>query len=154
MYERILVPIDGSSTSTKGLEEAIRLGQLTGGRLLLVHIAKLTSIALGFDANANYANDAIEMMQQAGNKLLGEAQEKVKAAGVGVETALVEGVDERVSQTIVAQATAWKADLIVLGTHGRRGVGRILLGSDAEQVLRIAPVPVLLIRAPESHSGA
>jgi nucleotide-binding universal stress UspA family protein len=46
-------------------------------------------------------------------------------------------------------AKSWGAELIVIGTHGRRGVGRILLGSDAEQTVRIAPVPVLLVRAPE-----
>jgi nucleotide-binding universal stress UspA family protein len=52
----------------------------------------------------------------------------------------------RVSDVIVKEAAQWPADLIVLGTHGRRGAGRLLLGSDAEQVLRVAPVPVLLVR--------
>jgi nucleotide-binding universal stress UspA family protein len=54
---------------------------------------------------------------------------------------------------VIEQAKAWGADLIVIGTHGRRGVGRLLLGSDAEQIVRMAPVPVLLVRAPEVKEG-
>ena len=66
-----------------------------------------------------------------------------------VDTALVERSTARISERIVEHAKSWGAELIVIGTHGRRGVGRILLGSDAEQTVRIAPVPVLLVRAPE-----
>ena len=63
-----------------------------------------------------------------------------------VETALVDSVGQRVSDIILDQAAAWPADLIVIGTHGRRGVDRVLMGSDAEQVARRSPVPVLLVR--------
>ena len=73
-------------------------------------------------------------------------REGVAAAGVPVETALVESQGERVSEIVVEQARAWPADLIVIGTHGRRGVDRVLMGSDAEQIARRAPVPVLLVR--------
>jgi nucleotide-binding universal stress UspA family protein len=60
----------------------------------------------------------------------------------------------RVWVLVVEQAQDWKADLIVIGTHGRRGMGRLLMGSDAEQILRMAPVPVLLVRAPEAAAAA
>jgi nucleotide-binding universal stress UspA family protein len=60
---------------------------------------------------------------------------------------LLDDLVSRVSEVVVEQAKVWRADLIVLGTHGRRGVGRFLLGSDAEQVARTASVPVLLVRA-------
>ena len=69
-----------------------------------------------------------------------------KRSGVTVETVLHHSFPGRVCDVIVKEATDWKADLIVIGTHGRRGAGRLLLGSDAEQVLRLAPVPVLLVR--------
>jgi nucleotide-binding universal stress UspA family protein len=68
-------------------------------------------------------------------------------AGVSAETATLDTTAGRVCDLVVAQAKKWNADLIVLGTHGRRGVNRLLLGSDAEQILRLAPVPVLLVRA-------
>jgi nucleotide-binding universal stress UspA family protein len=78
--------------------------------------------------------------------VLQEAETRVRAAGVAVETELYESYSGRVSDLVIAKAREWGAQLIVLGTHGRRGVGRMLLGSDAEQVLRQSPVPVLLVR--------
>ena len=79
--------------------------------------------------------------------MIGKA--RVAAAGVTVDTLLMECFAERTSEIVIAQAQAWKADLIVLGTHGRRGIGRLLMGSDAEQIVRGATVPVLLVRAEE-----
>jgi nucleotide-binding universal stress UspA family protein len=64
-----------------------------------------------------------------------------------VDSVLDDTLGGRISDRVLAQAQQWPAQLIVIGTHGRRGVGRLLLGSDAEQVLRQAPVPVLLVRA-------
>ena len=77
-------------------------------------------------------------------------QRALDAGAPNVDTVLVERTAARISERIVEQAKAWGAELIVIGTHGRRGVGRMLLGSDAEQTVRIAPVPVLLVRAPEA----
>ena len=79
--------------------------------------------------------------------MLQEASTQVRAAALEVETELVENYAGRVSDLIIDKAREWGAQLIVLGTHGRRGVGRMLLGSDAEQILRQSPVPVLLVRA-------
>jgi len=66
---------------------------------------------------------------------------------------MIETFGARVADLIVDETVAAKADLIVIGTHGRRGVGRLLLGSDAEQILRLAPVPVLLVRGSETDSS-
>ena len=71
-----------------------------------------------------------------------------------VDTVLIENLDARVSQLVVEHARAWGADLIVLGTHGRRGLARVLMGSDAEQIARTAPVPVLLVRLPAGADGS
>jgi nucleotide-binding universal stress UspA family protein len=79
---------------------------------------------------------------------------RVVAAGVPVDTLLLECFATRTSEIVIAQAQAWKADLIVLGTHGRRGIGRLLVGSDAEQIVRGASVPVLLTRAEEVAAAA
>ncbi|CAN7282568.1 universal stress protein [Polaromonas sp. LjRoot131] len=149
MYQRILVPIDGSPTSKHGLQEAIRMARLTGGKLRLLHVVDDTSIALSFDAYAGYPSDWLEGLRQAGESLLADAKAVAAAAGVGVETVLRDNFALPVHELIVTEAAAWPADLIVLGTHGRRGIGRVMLGSSAENVLRRAPVPVLLVRSPE-----
>jgi nucleotide-binding universal stress UspA family protein len=70
----------------------------------------------------------------------------VEAAGIKVDTLLRDSFEGRVCDLVVDSAKAWPADVIVIGTHGRRGVGRLLIGSDAEQIVRYARVPVLLVR--------
>ena len=90
---------------------------------------------------------------EAGEAVLKRALERVRGAPVAVETVLVPHPGGRLADRVLQQASEWPADLVVLGTHGRRGVGRMLLGSDAEQVLRTAPVPVLLVRAPNAPKG-
>ena len=148
MYQRILVPFDGSPTSTRGLDEAIALARLTGARLRLLHLVDDLVYASGFETGAVYLSDVLPVMRQAGRTILANGRDRAQRAGLEVDTELVEGMGPRLAEVVAEQAATWGADLIVIGTHGRRGVGRMLLGSDAEQVLRSAPVPVLLVRAP------
>ncbi len=145
MYQRILVPIDGSPTSTAGLDEAIKLAALTGASLRLIHVVDALSLFSGFEPAA-IACDMIPLMKEAGEKILEEGKKRAAAAGTLVDTFLYETYGARVCELVVEQALGWKADLIVIGTHGRRGVDRLLMGSDAEQIMRTAPVPVLLVR--------
>ena len=149
MYQRILVPVDGSPTSGRGLDEAIRLARLTGGRLRLLHVVDELSVSLGgagaFTGGA--MPDTFALLREAGQSILAQAQAQVEAAGVPVDSVLDDSLGGRICDRVLAQSQAWPAELIVIGTHGRRGVGRLLLGSDAEQVLRQATVPVLLVRA-------
>ena len=143
MYQRILVPIDGSATSDRGLDEAIRLAKLTGGRLRLVHVVDGLVLSTGLE----FATcDVVGLLVEAGAEILSAARAKVESAGVAVDTFLSHTLAERVCDVVVAQARQWKAELIVIGTHGRRGAKRLLIGSDAEQIVREAPVPVLLVR--------
>ena len=152
MYQRILVPIDGSTTSTQGLDEAIKLAKLTGASLRLIHVMDALTFATGFESYAAYANDVIPIMTEAGQKILDQGKARVEASGVKVDTLLLDSLAARMSDTVIEQAKAWNADLIVIGTHGRRGIKRLMLGSDAEQVARLTPVPVLLVRSPEVES--
>lgn len=153
MYQRILVPFDGSATSGRGLDEAIKLAKLTGASLRLVHLVDDLLVATGFEAYTVYAADVIPLIRKAGERILQDGKARAESAGVKVETLLLDVGAMRLADRVVEQANAWGADLIVIGTHGRRGVGRLMLGSDAEQIVRIAPVPVLLVRAPEGPSG-
>ncbi len=146
MYQRILVPVDGSSTSQQGLAEAIALAKLTGGCIHLLHVMREPFEAIGIDGAMCSGVDIHQLLREGGQLVLAKATETVQKSGIAVESELLESFAERVCDVIVRVAQTWPADLIVIGTHGRRGVGRMLLGSDAEQVLRYAPVPVLLVR--------
>lgn len=148
MYQHILVPVDGSDTSLKGLNEAIRLAKMTGGQIRLLHMVDTLSVATSLGAYV-VSTDVMEQLRTEGEQLLQRARLQALAEGVVTDAVLEDNVQGRLSDWVVEQALAWPADLVVLGTHGRRGVGRLLLGSDAEQVLRISPVPVLLVRGQE-----
>lgn len=146
MYQRILVPVDGSPTSNAGLAEAIRLARLTGGQLRLLHVVDQMPFGVGAEAYGAISGDVLTLLREAGEQILQDGRARVLAAGLAVDTAIFETPGRRLADYVAEQALAWPADLVVLGTHGRRGVGRLLLGSDAEQVARLAPVPVLLVR--------
>lgn len=152
MFRRILVPIDGSPPSRRGLDEAIRLAKNQRARIGLLHVIDESIVTRTFDGTtympAGYVDDFMRSLTSGGKKLLARAEAKVRAGRVKVDTALVETVGRRVADVIVAQAKKWRADVIVLGTHGRGGLSRVVLGSDAELVVRESPVPVLLVRGP------
>lgn len=150
MYQRILVPIDGSSTAERGLTEAIRLARLTGGRLRLVHVIDELSFALTMDAYAGYAGDWLKELRSDATKLLEAARAKAAEENVEADIVVLDNFKGAVHDQVIAEATASQAELIVIGTHGRRGLGRWVMGSSAEHILRMSPVPVLLVRAPES----
>ncbi len=149
MYQNILVPVDGSATSMRGLDQAIAMARLTNGRIRLMHIVDELSFALATDAYASYVGDWLSVLRANGARLLQECLQKVEAADISVDTVLRDNLDGSVHELVTKEAATWPADLIVLGTHGRRGAKRLFLGSSAENILRTAPVPVLLVRAPE-----
>ena len=154
MYHRILVPVDGSPTSNAGLAEAVRLAQRLGARIRLLHVVDELPIAVSAEGLGGMSIDLLGLLREAGEQVLAQARSRVEAAGVPVDVVLVDSLSGRLADHVTAQAQAWPADLIVIGTHGRRGIGRMLLGSDAEQVLRHAPVPVLLFRIPGTDQAS
>ena len=148
MYKRILVPIDGSPTSNLGLNEAIKLARDQSAKLRLIHLVDEYAAMSSADVMA-YSNtdDLLESMRQGGSKIIDKAEALARRNGVTPESVMIENFGGRAADFIVAQAKKWGADLIVLGTHGRRGVKRLVMGSDAEQVVRTSGVPVLLVRS-------
>ena len=146
MYKRILVAVDGSATSLRGLDEAIKVAKGVRAQLLLVHVVNEIVMTPEY-VPAAYYDRIFQSLREAGMKVLDQAADLVWRADLSCEKKLVEIAGARVADEIVKQAREWTADLIVMGTHGRRGFARILLGSDAERVLREASVPVLLIPA-------
>lgn len=146
MYKRILVPMDGSPTADKGLTEAIAMAKLGGSQLRLLHIVNELSIIIGAEGFPNTSAEVIALMREGGQSVLDAARTRVVAEGIPVEVQMHEVFGSRVGDSVLEEAVNWPADLIVIGTHGRRGLRRLVLGSDAEHILRGAPVPVLLVR--------
>ena len=147
MYRRILVPVDGSSTSRLGLRHALGLARDQHARVRVLNVVDDVVVASMGDGYSVDMTQIIDSIREAGRKTLDESAAAAAKAGVRADTALVEAGGRAVSDVILGDARTFRADLIVMGTHGRRGINRLLLGSDAERVLREASVPVLLIHA-------
>lgn len=146
MYQHILVAVDGSPTSDLALFEAIRLAQMPQAQLRLLHV--VDELSFNWDGEFTDPTEIWKLQKKAGQAVLRKAKAAASKAGITADTRLVEisQLGYRVPEVIAQEADAWPADVIVLGTHGRRGLSRIFLGSIAEGVVRVARQPVLLIR--------
>ncbi|MGH8635965.1 MAG: universal stress protein [Burkholderiales bacterium] len=147
MYRKILVPIDGSNTSLLGLEHAIALASDQEASIRILNVVdEMVLTTMMVEPVAVPIGDVLESMRVEGRKTLDKAVARAQKAGVKAEAVQIASRGKPVSDVIVADARRSRADVIVMGTHGRRGLNRLLLGSDAERVLHDAPVPVLLTR--------
>ena len=146
MFKRILVAVDGSHAAELALQEAIKLAKEFQSQLQVVYV--VDEVSLNWPAGSDF-EAATEIAQRSSREILDKADAAVRKAGMtAVTKALaIETLGHRIADMIAAEAEAWAADLIVIGTHGRRGVHRLLIGSVAEGVMRVATKPVLLIRA-------
>ena len=146
MYEKILVPIDGSDTAALGLREAIKLARCHGARIRLVHVVDELPAVTPPEAAAA-AGIIMDQLRSDGESILKAAAAAVRDAGLPVDSKLIEEMGGQAGAHIVQEAQAWPADLIVCGTHGRSGFFRFFLGSVASRVISTAPCPVLTVRA-------
>lgn len=146
MYERILVPMDGSGSSMMALEQALAMAlavaRLSGAAPALQGAAQQTP-----QVHVLYVlDDALDQREfvTEGNETLAAAVKRGAEAGVDVRAQMRPANGASLAAAILAQARDLSADLIVLGTHGRRGLRRAIIGSVAEEVIRESPIPVLL----------
>lgn len=153
MYTRILVAVDGSETSNKALTAALEMASYSNGMsvIRLIHVLDEMAYVVGLDP---YAGNPYPFMREAGEKILAAALAIVQSAGVQADTVLIDHLGAHLAETVAQQALSWDATLIVVGTHGRRGMGRLLMGSGAEQIIRLAPCPVLVVRSAEGATAA
>lgn len=145
MYKRILVPVDGSTTSGLGLGEALRLAADQKAQLQILHIKDLGLAHRHYEGLVSIT-ELERSAHEVAEKVLNDAKALATANGIDAELKLHETETGEVARVIVEEAKRWHADLIVMGTHGRRGLKHMLLGSEAEGVVRMTPVPVLLLR--------
>lgn len=152
MYKRILVPLDGSATAERGLREAMSLAEGQQTRLLLLHVVDDYPLLIETSSMTGY-DEMMRTLRQYGLEVLAKARKACEEASIHCETLLREVTGERVSDIILAQAAQHECDLIIMGTHGRRGLQRFTMGSQAEAVARESPVAVMLVRMPPVASG-
>lgn len=152
MYRTILIAIDGSSSSRLALSEAVRLAASSHGVVHAIHVVDSAPLLSHPDLDPVQLADA---MRKCGRSALDEAEQMCAAAGVTCHAELVEPVafSDDVASIVHWRAQQVHADLVVMGTHGRRGMRRLFLGSVAEHFLRISMCPVLVLRDNESQES-
>ncbi|SRR5581483_3871813 len=151
MYAHILVPLDGSEMSEAALPHAEGLALKLGSRVLLLRVANLPATLIGEVAPMGgpmppeLIEDAIQAETDEARDYLTKVAQRFKDAGLQAEWEVVEGDPGR---AIIDTAHQREADLIVMATHGRSGIQRLVLGSVADRVLRESHLPLLLVRPP------
>jgi nucleotide-binding universal stress UspA family protein len=141
-FKHILVPTDFGPSAEAALDLAIDLAKTWNAQLTLFHVAEIPPFAY---AGMEYSPDFVTPILDAGTAQLEDLKKKVVARCPNVTTECKLGFPR---EEILARAEAVGADLIVMGTHGRRGLSRVFLGSVAERVVRLSRVPVLTVRGP------
>jgi nucleotide-binding universal stress UspA family protein len=141
MPQHILVPLDFSDPATQALEYAIQLARQLQARLTLLHVIHIPPL---MDADMTASMQYMEYIEADARRAMGACLQRVRQAGLAVQSLLVQGSPWR---EIVDKAKDTRADLIVMSTHGRTGFQHLLLGSVAERVVRLAPCPVLVTRS-------
>lgn len=146
MFKRILVAVDASETGEQALQMAIGLATESQAQLRIVHAVDVSNVNLESEQLNHSA--MTEKIKKNGQDTLSDAETKAAAVGIAAETNLVvlETLKPRIAEAVIEDAEAWPADLIVIGTHGRRGLSRLVVGSVAEGIVRGATKPVLLTR--------
>ena len=157
MFARILAPIDGSLAGLAAFDLADQLAVLLGAELQILHVVPSVTTPLsepwssGAVALYNW-QDTLKALSDEGETILESAKRQAKAPRVRVD--LLQSHTRHLAEVIVDYARDHQSDLIVMGTHGRSGLERLLLGSVAEGVSHQAPVPLLLVRPAQSDLEA
>jgi nucleotide-binding universal stress UspA family protein len=143
-FRRILAPTDFSSASTRALRTAAGLARAEDGHLIVAYVlpSVIPFVGDGYVSPATYA-DLEAAARRAGRRRLDAAVGRLAKAGVKARGLLLVGT---AAEQIAGSARRYRADVIVMGTHGRSGLSRFLLGSVAQRVLTLAPCPVLTVR--------
>jgi len=149
MYARILVATDGSELADRALDHALQLAKLAGSEVIIVTVTEPVTLVGGGYATVvggviDPMPELIEAQENAARELLQRAAKKATDRGVAVKTVLVD--NSFAAEGIVATANETGAELVVMGSHGRRGLNRLLLGSQTNNVLAHTKLPVLVTR--------
>ncbi|WP_130803188.1 universal stress protein [Acinetobacter ihumii] len=144
-YQHILVPVDGSNTAFAAVIEAAKLAKTYNSKVTILLVVTVDPfIGVEYINAESQKEDAIKHGQAMINEILSEAQQAFTAQGVEAETKLVEG--QEIDKEIAHAAHEIQADLIVIGSHGRTGFKKLMLGSVTQKLLGEIHLPVLVVR--------
>ncbi|HSH92038.1 MAG TPA: universal stress protein [Ramlibacter sp.] len=147
MYQKILVATDGSSLSKKAVRAAIGLAATTGAKLVVLNVVPRYPMSY-YEGGANVTVEEIERTEKLwadkGQGLVDDVRRQAQAAGVDVKAVTTQS--DMVAESIISAAQKHKCDLITMASHGRKGLKRLLLGSETQHVLTHSKVPVLVLR--------
>ena len=149
MYSPILVPVDDSPTAQRGLDEALALARQLDSALHMLHVVDARLLLAHVSEHAS-PDALLSDWHAEGERMVSASVERARTIGLTATGVVRYDPHLRVCDMILREAKQAGAKLIVMGTHGRRGMTRAVLGSDAELVLRESAVPVLLVRTPQS----
>lgn len=143
MFKHILVSTDGSEVAQRGVDRGLSLAKDLGAKVTIITVTDRFPIyaGSGFDYPVS---DYTAGLAEAANRLLAAAKQAADRLGVTAETLYVP--DANSAEAIIEAAKSKNCDLITMGSHGRRGLGRLLLGSTTSEVLAHSPVPVLVVK--------
>jgi len=148
MYTNILAATDGSDIAVKAVDQAIGLATTLGAKLTLVTIVAQTPAFAGPEIGWTIPSSVYEEIGKANDErsqaVLAAAADKARAAGIEPQTRKLKNVD--IHHGILDAAKEVGADLVVMGSHGHRGLNRLILGSEASKVLSLAEIPVLIVK--------
>ena len=145
MYRRISAAVDGSPTSNKAVTAALEMAIYSGVKS--IHVLDDMTYRKGHDSYSAQSYSVINLMQKTGEKIPADPQVIVESAGVQADTQLVDSIGAHLAETVALEAKKWDATILVVGPHGRRGIGRMLMCSDGERIIRMAPCLVLVVRS-------
>jgi nucleotide-binding universal stress UspA family protein len=148
MYTRIVIAVDGSELAQRGLDHGLALAGRLQAQVMAVTVSEppVTGYedALGWGGAYNLLPEYQRAQQETARRLLEAARARASEAGVAISTEHVP--DRYAADGIIEAAESFRADLIVMASHGRRGLGRLVLGSQVSEVLARSTIPVLVIR--------
>ena len=144
--KNILVPVDFSSVGKKVINTAGTMAASMGAKLWLVHVAAPDPDFVGFKTGPTYVRDHLATVLRHEHAQLQSMAEELRAAGNDAEALLVQGPT---TETLLDEAERLKADLIIMGSHGRSGLFKAFVGSVCEQVLSASRIPVLIVPSPD-----
>jgi nucleotide-binding universal stress UspA family protein len=146
MFKRILVPVDGSATANAGLQQALAFARDQKAALRIVHVVDEAVLA-EYPETAGNADQLMATMKSDGRKTLDKAIKVAARYNIKAESVMYEKLLQPLTDLILKEAKKWRADIIIMGTHGREGIRRLFMGSEAEAIVRGARIPVLLVHA-------
>ena len=152
MYKRIMVAVDESFMTSQVMQAAVELAKVSGAHLAICHAIDETILAQRELAMMlpNSVGKTEARLRLGAQGFLGRLADEARAAGIEVEIRLVESEQKHVSDMLIDAASEWQADLVVVGTHGRRGIERFFVGSVADRLVRKGHTSLLLVRGEDS----